>query len=244
MGYSSSRHQWRFYALFIASLLLTSPLNVKVVLPLQNEAVPTYASEMIGAVPRSPIGSIDLNRDGSAECIHWDASAVRIDNCTGTASHMYWQSPEQWQVVQWTVSDLNHDEYPELTLLVWRDFAPWPIERDAPDGGRLGTFHDAHGKSCQVIMIGGGEAGFKEIWAGSALANPILSLLAADIDRDGLEELVAIEGEYRQPAAIRSGPVTIWKWNGFGFDLSQRLDGSFRHLALLDKSRIWIIASQ
>jgi uncharacterized lipoprotein YmbA len=41
-----------------------------------------------------------------------------------TESQTRWQSPETRQVEQALIADLNHDEFPEAVLLVWRPFKP------------------------------------------------------------------------------------------------------------------------
>lgn len=240
----TSRFMRRIAALCFACLFLMSPVRVSVVLPIQNDAQPHFSVEAIGAQAVPQLTSFDLNGDGTPECVNDRDGVLSIDDCDAASAKVYWQSPAGWKVAQWTFSDLNADGATEITLLVWRPFAPWPIERDAPNGGRLGSFHDAQGQSCHVILIRWSKGSFNELWAGSALANPILSLVAADINGDGDQELVTVQGNYEQPAFFRSGPIAIWKWNGFGFDLVQTIAGSYRHMVLLERPQTWIIASQ
>jgi hypothetical protein len=82
---------------------------------------------------------------------------------------------------------------------------------------------DARGESAHVILVepsAGG--GYREIWAGSALPAPILHLEVGDVDGDGQNELVTLEGDYETG---REGParhVAVWEWNGFGFTLGWR----------------------
>jgi hypothetical protein len=67
------------------------------------------------------------------------------------------------------------------------------------------------------------------MWAGSALPAPLLALAVGDVDGDGENELVTLEGDY---AAGRDGPashVDVWGWNGFGFTLEWRSPPAILH---------------
>jgi hypothetical protein len=99
---------------------------------------------------------------------------------------------------------------------------------------------DARGDSAHVILVeppalGGQPSAYRELWAGSALAVPIIQIAAGDVDGDGRNELIALEGDY---ATGRYGParhVAVWRWNGFGFGLEGRsAPGRFVALALAD----------
>lgn len=50
------------------------------------------------------------------------------------------------------------------------------------------------------------------LWRGSALARPLADAFAADVDRDGQAELVALER-----AGQRGCVLTAYEWSGFGF---------------------------
>jgi hypothetical protein len=106
-------------------------------------------------------------------------------------------------------------------MLVWRPFAPWPIDAFLPDGGRIAGFHDAQNRSCHIILFGWKQGAFRELWAGSALAEPLLDFYAADWNGDGRQELMAVETGYDQPTTAKA--LSLWEWNGFGFSLIGRL---------------------
>jgi len=75
----------------------------------------------------------------------------------------------------------------------------------------------------------------REIWAGSALPAPLLALAAGDVDGDGRNEVVTLEGNYTAGRACRATRVDIWRWNGFGFTLEFRSPpGDFCQLCLTD----------
>ena len=125
--------------------------------------------------------------------------------------------------------DLDRDGKDEFGLLVWRPFKPWPIDKFLPNPGRIANFHNDQNFSCHFILIGWDGEKYREIWAGSALADPISHLQVADINQDGYDELVEIEGKYDSST---NGNLTIWKWQGFGFTLIDRIKGVFTNYSL------------
>lgn len=243
MPQQSSYSRWRMLFLGIACLVLVSPVNVSL-FSTQNGSRQGFSAEISGVGVSHPDRSEDLNQDGIQECVRLVQETLVIYACADLSQAPLWQSPADWKVAGWTFSDLNQDGLPEITLFTWRKFAPWPVDKTMPSSGRINNFHDQQGNSCHVILIGWKKGDFRELWAGSALADPVLSLLAVDVDGDGAQELVTIEGKYQQNKLFRSGALAIWKWNGFGFSLFQRMEGSFRRVAVLESSQKWILASQ
>jgi hypothetical protein len=144
-----------------------------------------------------------------------------------------WESPAGWTVVQAQITDLNQDGIPEAALLVWRPFRPWTVDRWLPHGGRIAGFHDNNGNSCQIILIGWRGRAYGELWAGSALAEPVKSFAVADLDGDNAQELVTLEGNYADSRSAPARALKVWEWNGFGFTVVSKVEGSFDKLALI-----------
>jgi hypothetical protein len=163
----------------------------------------------------------DLNGDGVAEALLLTAGSVEIRS----RGELVWRNPLSWQVIQAQLTDLNHDGQREVTLLVWRPFQPWPVDRYLPHGGRIKEFHDANGRSCYLILIGWQRGKYRELWAGSAMSSPLRSFSAIDVDGDGRQELVGFESDYTDPRDVPARAITYWEWNGFGFTLLIRLKG-------------------
>jgi hypothetical protein len=185
-------------------------------------------------------GQADLNQDSIPEQIELKDNRAEIL----TDGKLVWASPDGWQVAQARLTDLNHDDRPEVTLLVWRPFQPWPIDRYLPHGGRIQDFHDSNGMSCHLILIGWQRGAYRELWAGSSLADPLRSFISADLDGDGWQELLALEGHYADPASAPARALTAWEWNGFGFTLLARQPGTFRDLSavsLMDEHQILLL---
>ncbi|MFZ5944734.1 MAG: hypothetical protein ACOYVD_11525 [Bacillota bacterium] len=147
--------------------------------------------------------SIDLDKDGIKEDILLKNGTVNIKS--GTQS--IWQSPENWWVDYFLVGDINNDGVPELNMLVWKEGSfgeskPfWITEEDKNVKNHLFVFKLRDGA-------------VKPVWQSSNLDNPNFYIEIADINGDGENELIAVEGSYVTPGERR---ITHWKWNGWGF---------------------------
>jgi len=216
-----------------ASLLISSALALSLVSPSRLNLL-AWTAGGFTAMPfptapltASTISSADLDGDGQAESLELTegmATILRGDD-------VLWSSPANWRVIQSSISDFNHDGLPEVALLLWREFAPWPVDAYMLHPGRISDFHDGDNQSCHLILIGWRRQAFDEIWAGSALADPIVAFIGADIEGDGTMELIALEGNYDGTREIAQA-ITVWDWNGFGFTLRWRgLEGSWRALS-------------
>jgi hypothetical protein len=215
------------FLLSLAALTLVSP-RVPHAWELTSQglqSVPLPASFELLEIP----AQADLNRDGLPETLRLADGHLAI--LSGTQA--VWQSPESWRIAQAAFSDLNHDGTPEATLLVWRPFRPWPVDAWLPHGGRISEFHDADGQSCHLILIGWKRGIYRELWAGSALAEPLRAFTAADLDADGKEELAVLEAAYGDPPSGAASRLKVWEWNGFGFSAVYCLEGRFRQMQIV-----------
>lgn len=181
-----------------------------------------------GNLPESPPTQADLNRDGLPERLALARGRLAILSNGSSA----WQSPAGWMVQQAQITDLNRDGRPEVTLLVWRPFRPWPVDQWLPFGGRISNFQDEDGDSCHIILIGWRGKAYGELWAGSALAEPVRSFAAADLNGDAAQELLTLEGSYAEPRSAPARALKVWEWNGFGFSVVSGMEGTFTALAL------------
>jgi hypothetical protein len=213
--------------LSLAMLLQTSPIPLRAFRLEAESLVPAPIPPGVVAVP--PVTRADLDGDGTSETLALASGRLSILSTGVTV----WQSPRVWQVVQATFTDLNHDDRPEVTLLLWRPFQTWPVDQWLPNGGRIGDFHDSAGDSCHIILIGWVHAGYQELWAGSAMAEPVNAFVAADLDGDHAQELVTLESRYTDPRSAPARTLKVWEWNGFGFSVVSSMDGIISKMALV-----------
>lgn len=182
----------------------------------------------------------DLDTGGPPETLALTRAVATIR----TGSQIRWQSPPAWRVEQASITDLNRDGVAEVTLLVWRPFKPWPVDAWLPNGGRINDFHDSNGMSCHIILIGWKQGSFREVWAGSAMADPVQNFAAADLAGNGREYLITLESRYDDPPSSPARRVKVWEWNGFGFTNVNELDElfSFMGTAQMDDRQILILS--
>jgi hypothetical protein len=204
-------------------LLLTSALALSLIAPARihllswQQAGFSSAAYIPSLQPNGKPLEADLDGDGQLEQVALHKGVAVIQRKTVSL----WVSPPDWQVSQAQITDLNRDGDPEIALLIWRDFAPWPIDKYLVYPGRIQDFHDRRERSCHFVLIGWRRQAFVEIWAGSALVDPLIAFTTADLDHDQKQELIALEGRYDHSYRIGQS-VTVWEWNGFGFSLLSR----------------------
>jgi hypothetical protein len=189
----------------------------------------TPVSLPVVTVPLLPPLQADFDRDGISESLALANGRLTILS----AGAAVWQSPPGWTVVQAGITDLNRDGNPEATMLVWRPFHPWPVDHWLPHGGRIAGFQDDQGNSCHLILIGWRGRAYGEVWAGSALAEPMQSFAVGDVNGDTLQELLTLEGSYADPPSAPGHVIKVWEWNGFGFSVVSSIKGNFNKFALV-----------
>lgn len=170
--------------------------------------------------------SADFDGDGALETLIVTNGRAVIQ----TEGQTRWQSPPAWDVTQAQITNLDRDGLPEVTLLVWRQFKPWPVDTWLPHGGRIQDFHDASGRSCHILLIGWKRNAFRELWAGSALAEPVDHFAAVDSTGDGRQYLFTLTGKYDDLPSAPSRRLKVWEWNGFGFTVVHELESSFHRM--------------
>ncbi len=216
-----------FLILTILYLIFISPVSISVFQYYDNELERKAISQNYNPITLSSHADLDL--DGEADYLRLSSSKVQLlsEQSNHTAPTILWQSPPDWQIAQAAITDLNRDGKPEMTLLVWRPFRPLPIDTYLPVAQSHTDFQNKDGQSCQIILIGWKNDQFRELWAGSALAEPIISFAVADLDGDGLQELITLDGRYKDGRKQPAHSLSVWQWNSFGFSLQDRKRGSF-----------------
>jgi hypothetical protein len=162
-------------------------------------------------VPQTPrtgpfrTGAIDLTGDGVAEQVRLQEQQVIVYG-NGVET---WRGLPEWRVVDLALGDPNDDGRSELVLALWKPGAAG-VPRSHP------------------FIIGYREGAYRILWGGSAVADPIREVELGDVDGDGVQELIVLEGRGDGCA------VTVWRWHGWGFSLMWRSPpGRYRDLALI-----------
>lgn len=166
-----------------------------------------------GAPPESTTGTglftqgdIDLTGDGVAEHVRLDNDQLLIEEAGVTV----WQSPAAWHIVDAALGDPNDDGRYEILIAFWK-LDDEGIARSHP------------------FIIGYRGGHYYEIWGGSAVKTPIHEVEIGDVDGDGIQELIVLEGS--ENGSTRA--VAVWRWNQWWFNIVWRSpEGDYRSLQL------------
>lgn len=121
-----------------------------------------------------------------------------------------WQSPPDWWVDNFILADSNNDGIKDINLSVWKpgDFGTskpfWIKENDMSIKNHFFVLDLING----VV---------KPVWQSSNLETPNCEFAFTDIDGDGKNDLITLEGDYSQKPECKANYVAVWKWNGWGF---------------------------
>ncbi len=158
-------------------------------------------------------GAIDLTGDGVPETILREGETLRV--LQGDVE--IWRSDPAWRVVDVALGDPNDDGRYEILAALWK-----------PDDAGVLTSHP--------FIIGHRGGAVKVIWGGSAVTYGIHETALADVDGDGVEELLVLESARPGDgldAAQRT--LSVWDWHGWGFNLRWRSEaGRYRNLGLAE----------
>jgi poly-gamma-glutamate synthesis protein (capsule biosynthesis protein) len=176
--------------------------------------------------------TIDLDKDGQMESYQLNQGHLTISS----ASTTIWQSPQEWWVDNFELADSNNDGMSDINLSVWKsgNFGPskpfWIAENDLSIKNHFFVI-DLVGKTT------------KPIWQSSNLTAPNCEFKIADIDKDGKNDLVVIEGDYADWPSCKGKNIALWKWNGWGFSNEWRsVSGTFSNLEIEDQDKKRTIA--
>jgi poly-gamma-glutamate capsule biosynthesis protein CapA/YwtB (metallophosphatase superfamily) len=163
--------------------------------------VPTPPDTQLAARPDRL--AADLRGDGRPV---WatldDQGVVEVRDGAAADAPLIWRNEEPgWRVARIDVGDADNDGRMELLLLLWQ-LDPQGVLRSHP------------------FLIGWRGGRYRVVWGGGAAAVPIQDAAVGDVDGDGRQELVALEGG-RAPGDVGQA-LSIWRWYGWGFQREWR----------------------
>lgn len=168
-------------------------------------------------------GSVDLTGDGVPEDVRRVREQVIIYQDGGEV----WRSPRTWRVADVALGDPNDDGRNELVLALWK---PGLDGLESPDLAKQNTLRS------RPFIVGYRGGTYRALWGGSAVAEPIQELALGDVDGDGAEELIVLEGDHPERRT-----VSVWRWHGWGFSLMWRSrPGRYRDLTLIEDRCIMV----
>jgi hypothetical protein len=110
-----------------------------------------------------------------------------------------------WRVTASALADVTGDDLAEWVLVVWRPWRDWPIQSWSPAPSPIAGFHDADGNSCHLILLDPRDG--RQIWAGSALPAPLMSLAAGDVDLT--DKMKSLRSKGITPPRVMARPVLL-----------------------------------
>jgi len=143
-----------------------------------------------------------------------------------------WSSDPSWDVRQLLVADVNNDHTQEVAFVLWKPFRLEPALIYETFG--FPSLWEEGSLRNHLFLYGWRNGAWQHLWCSSPVADPIVELVVGDVDGDGANELVVLEGSY-DAANGAAAHVSLWRWNGWGFTLQWRsTPGVWEHFVLQD----------
>ncbi|MDD3006139.1 MAG: hypothetical protein PHX30_00955 [Candidatus Pacebacteria bacterium] len=150
--------------------------------------------------------SADLDSDGINEEYILQGGKLTI---RGNAETI-WQSADDWWVEDFAIADSTNDGVADINLSVWKSgsfgkFKPiWVKNNDPSVKNHFFIFNWEDGK-------------IKPVWQSSNLDAPNCQILIDDINDDGENEIIVLEGDYADVPDCSGKYIAVWKWGEWGF---------------------------
>lgn len=165
----------------------------------------------------------DLDGDSIFEKYILENGSVKVSE----GENLVWQSPPSWWIDDFILADSNNNGSLNLNLSLWKSGSfgsskPFWIEEN-----------DMSVKNHFFIYEFSRDKEFKQLWSSSNLSVPNCEFKIADVDMDGNNDLIVIEGSYSDDFSCKGGYLAVWKWNSWGFSNEWRSESdSFYNLDL------------
>lgn len=166
----------------------------------------------------------DLDGDRVAEQYDFKSGQLTISEGDKTL----WQSPDDWRIEDLILADANNDTVTDINLSVWKPgefgaLKPLTVEENDMSVKNHFFIFDLQDDNLQPV------------WQSSNLSAPNCRFLLTDVNQDGENELVALEGDYADPVCAGKY-LSVWKWHEWGFLNEWRSgEGNFQGLGTYDR---------
>jgi len=167
-------------------------------------------------------GQLDFDGDGKFEEIILKNGTIFVKK----NQNIIWQSEKDWQVENLFLADLNRDGRTEINFSLWKQGSygktlPFWLKENTKEWGN------------HFFIYGWEKGELRPVWCSSTIDAPIIEMGAGDIDSNGKDEVIVLEGDYDRPQNNIVEYLTIWSWNGWGFfnDFRSR-KGKFYNLSI------------
>lgn len=157
-------------------------------MPLQADPLPGFSVE------KTLRDNLNDNRRGEEYRLKGGVLLVEEDGFP------LWESPANWWVQDAFTADIDGNRRRELVLSLWKS------------GGNP---RDAVRNHLFIYGFEGGQ--LQPLWQSEALEQPLCELAIADLDADGRDEIVTLEGTYSDDASCGASAVAVWTWNEGAF---------------------------
>lgn len=156
---------------------------------------------------RFALTKADVDTDGAHEEYLLERGTLTVTEDGSTL----WTSPAEWWIDEFAVADADGDGTLDITMAAWKE---------GDFGGTLPFWHESNDMSIKqhmfVFTLRNGE--MQSVWQSSNLDAPNCAFTFADVDADGIEELVVLEGAYGDASALcETTRLAVWSWNEWGF---------------------------
>ncbi len=159
----------------------------------------------------------DLDGNGRTEDYFLADAVLTVKEGT----RLLWKSPTDYRVDSFVLGDIDNDGRDNLVISLWKEGSFGEIRPFWHTGEDTGYKNHLFVYALQ-------EDTFKPVWCSSNLDRPILTFAIRDVNGDGLNELIAEEGEYHKVAVERYAAYSdgnvrtaVWQWQEWGFSLQE-----------------------
>lgn len=166
----------------------------------------TVLNDLKKKINYSQLEIIDLNHNSNSESYELlDGSLIIRKN-----KKLIWQSPDNWWIDSFVLADTENDGEININLSLWKrgSFGSskpfWLEENDMSIKNHFFVLRHADNLVSQA-------------WSSSNLTNPNCEFIMKDVNNDGQNDLVVIEGEYQEDLQCIGKYIAVWSWNGWGF---------------------------